>query len=154
MALINTNASKLWKLFLFDALCVLRTHPKSDRNSQKLSLCTVHVCAAAAPPPLWCNLLESCGRTNSSQKSPKTANNPWLKPNERDIVFRLHDAQFSNPALLVIQMEKVIWPRRFSCIDCSIAKTSSLHCAPPHKGLNSPKRFTNLLSGSMSLILN
>ena len=26
--------------------------------------------------------------------------------------------------------------------------------ATPHKGLNSPKRFTNLLSGSMSLILN
>ena len=24
----------------------------------------------------------------------------------------------------------------------------------PHKGLNSPKRFTNLISGSMSLILN
>ena len=25
---------------------------------------------------------------------------------------------------------------------------------PPHKGLNSSKRFTNLLSGPMSLILN
>ena len=144
-------------IFLLYAMSIVRIHLKSDRNSQKLTLCTVQVCApphTAAAITAQPSRVLYCGRTNSSQKSPKTANNPWLKPNERDIVFRLHDAQFSNPALLVIQIEKVIWPRRFSCIDCSIAKTSSLHCAPPHKGLNSPKRFTNLLSGSMSLILN
>ena len=131
-----------------------KNSPKIGQEFSKTHI--VHcprLCAAAAVKAQPSRVLY-CGRTNSSQKSPKTANNPWLKPNERDIVFRLHDAQFSNPALLVIQIEKVIWPRRFSCIDCSIAKTSSLHCAPPHKGLNLLKRFTNLLSGSMSLILS
>ena len=123
--MINTNGSKLWKLF--HSMNCEYEFTQEFSKTHIVHCLRLRAAAVTAQP----SRVLYCGRTNSSQKSPKTANNPWLKPNERDIVFRLHDAQFSNPALLVIQIEKVIWPRRFSCIDCSIAKTSSLHCAPP-----------------------
>ena len=40
-------------------------------------------------------------------------------------------------------------PQRLAVVEAKSRKD-----AAAHKGLNSPKRFTNLLSGSMSLILN
>ena len=67
----------------------------------------------------------------------------------------------SNPLFIILPDFFCIFPMNFAIATLGLKEMGkflwegiSFWGSTPHKGLNSPKSFTNLLSGSMSLILN